>query len=442
MFKNISLELIDYQNKDNFPNEVNSLVEFIYEEIDSKVYKNNKELITKSNHVKKLVSTINKRFNLNIQLDSELGVLTPAAIIPFLSDSVLNSKSLNGLDISFFKNLFSGVNIYKHLNSIIKEREELYKKIHNKKGYVDLKNARVGGYLSSVKHTLILNFFILKELDISSKEFTAILVHEIGHAFTGLETHHNLTTFNSTILDTLDKINKNKENVIDYRFKSYFTEKEISEAELGSKNGRIDFYSKIANKYIEQLNSQLLNAKYDETNYENMSDSFAVRFNLGKDLVSGLHKLNSLSGSVVSNSKTLYFSMYMIEVILLLLVLCTTGIVGLMIGSFILIHMFTSNTDMTYDFPVDRYNRIKNGIINNLKNKDLPKQLTKDLLDQYYFIDEIIKSSDYFKGVIPLLGEYIVPRKINDNYYIQLQQNIENNLNSVLFVKSAHLRTL
>ena len=146
MFKNISLELIDYQNKDNFPNEVNSLVEFIYEEIDSKVYKNNKELITKSNHVKKLVSTINKRFNLNIQLDSELGVLTPAAIIPFLSDSVLNSKSLNGLDISFFKNLFSGVNIYKHLNSIIKEREELYKKIHNKKGYVDLKNARVGGF--------------------------------------------------------------------------------------------------------------------------------------------------------------------------------------------------------------------------------------------------------------------------------------------------------
>ena len=84
---------------------------------------------------------------------------------------------------------------------------------------------------------------------------------------------------------------------------------------------------------------------------------------------------------------------------------------------------------------------IKNNIIANLKNQKLPVKVVKDLVDQYIYIDSIIKT--FMIKPEPLdLSKYFSPSKRADNYHIHLQQTIENNLNSVLFLKSAQVRTV
>ncbi|NTV78226.1 MAG: hypothetical protein HGA25_03550 [Clostridiales bacterium] len=100
----------------------------------------------------------------------------------------------------------------------------------------------------------------------------------------------------------------------------------------------------------------------------------------------------------------------------------------------------TDNSTMTYDFPLERYNRVKNGIINNLKNISLPDELVKDLLNQFVFINEVIEKSMYFKDVKGHIADILLASNRNNNYYINLQQSIENGLNNLLFVKSAQIK--
>lgn len=432
---NISLELIQYQNNDKFPQQLTNVISDIYTNIDSGIFKNNSEIL-KSNYCFKIENIIRDRFNLNVQFDKELHIYSYAAIIPFVSDYLIEVSTLKNL----ISKLFSGINFYKHINKISKEKNEYFKKIHNKKGFVDVKNARVGGYLSEVKHYIIIDFFKLKNLELTPEESMAVILHEIGHAFVGLENHHRLNTTNTTILDILENINNNKPDKAYYIFKTRFTDKDIEESSLGNNKDITDFYNKLARTYLSELKSQFINSKYDQTTSENLADSFVSRFNVGKYLVTGLNKIH-LKENRLTNSRELYSSLFLIEVILGIFVFSLFGVIGLFISVFSLIFVFgNSDSYMTYDFPKDRYNRIKNGIINNLKNKNLPLQLTKDLVEQYFFIDNVIEKSFYFEGIITKMKEVLIPSNRDNEYYITLQQDIENNLNNKLYLKSAQIR--
>ena len=146
-------------------------------------------------------------------------------------------------------------------------------------------------------------------------------------------------------------------------------------------------------------------------------------------------------GSTLENNRMVYSTLFIIDLTLHLMLLALTGVIGVILCSYLILAVYGNrNSTMTYDFPIERYNRIKNSIINNLKNKHLPKVLVKDLLEQYYFIDEVMNKSMYFKGVLPIIADFIIPENRNNEYYIGLQQTIENNLSSVLFLKSAELK--
>lgn len=439
----VAQELITYQTQDKFPEQLSGIISRIYEKIDSGKYKNNDVIIKTSEEVKEISFLIRDRFNLNMPFDKELHAYVPAAVIPFLSDYLTEAVSLNNLGPETIGNLFGVVNIYKHVSQLEKEREAYFKRIHNRRGYVDRKLARVGGYLADVKNYLIVDFFFLKKHDITPEEASAIVLHEIGHAFTGLETHHRMSTSNSTVMDIIEDINGGRKDKAFYRFKRYFDKNDLDNSSLGNDDEITDFYGKLANKYIEELNTQMGNYKYDQTNFENLADSFATRFGMGKPLVSGLHKLHTNYGTVQSNSNLLYATLFLIDITLLALMLVLTGAIGVALCALIIFCIYNqSNSHMTYDFPIERYNRIKNSVVNHLKNQHLPKEFTRDLIKQYTFIDDVIKNSMYFKDVLSRISDWIVFNNRENNYHIQVQQNIENNLNSVLFVKSAQIRTL
>lgn len=433
--KSLSLETVEYQLRDTFPSKLAAIIERLYDSITDRKYKDTETLVLNNPDCKAIDKLIFDRFKLNVELQHNLHALSPAAIIPFFGDYYKVNKSALG----FFK--FNGLNLVKTIEKIIKDREEQSVAIHNKEGYIDLKTARVGGYLSEVKHYLIIDFVLMQSLGITPMELTAIIMHELGHAFDGLEEHYRISRTNRAIYDILIDLNNNKVDNAKYKYRHFFSKEYFDKSTTDVKDVREDFATELAHTYLGEIGSQLQHNKYNETNYENMSDTFATRFGLGKDLVSALDKLMRNSGRVYDRYGYVGGVNAFLDIMLSVLMFAAFGAAGGVVFVICMVHLNSiSETNYTYDTPLDRYNRIKNTIVNALKRSNLPKEVVKNLLDQLEYIQTLMENSSEYKNLYESIADRIHPGAIQAKYYIDLQKRIENNLNNQLFVKSAQLQ--
>lgn len=436
----ISLETIDYQIKDYFPDHLNSLVEEIYNDMDKPAYRNEAAVDSHPNLIK-IEKAIFERFGLLVVFRQELKMFSSAAIVPFFKDYERTNSYVQQLIDS--TNANSSVKAVQAIRSIIKQRKETQKKIHNKTGYINTKLAKVGGYMSEVGHYLIIDFIKLsKTYGVSVQEMVAIILHEIGHAFDGLEEHFRLQSTNRAILDVLTDLSDNKPDKALYKYKHTFSEQEYKNSSLSTSSERIDFCSDLAKRYVGEVGSQLQSSKYDETNFENMADSFATRFGMGKHLVSGLRKLYANNPKFMDNNKSMRVLATSLDALSLACVFLILPIYGFIVYTVVMSYLLrVSSGTMTYDTPVDRITRIRNTIVHSLlKNKQLPRDVVVDALDQVDFIEKIAKESMVYKDMLSSLGDVLYSDARQDKYYIDLQQTIESQLNNRLFVQSAQLR--
>lgn len=437
----LSLEQIFYQTKDPFKDDLTRLVDEILHLIDDGKLKSNLEVLTVSGYGTKLIKLIKNRFNVTVVMDDKLSNYIPAAVIPFSSDYLLSVKSVNRFSSNFISELFGGTNIFSHLKKLEKERTDVYKRVHGRTGFVDFKSARVGGYLADVRHFLIINFFTLRDRGLTSDEIAAVITHEIGHIFDGLSSHYKMTTNNSAIMDTLNLLNENKIEKAIYTFKTRFGPEELEEAKLSKDSKVTDFYGPVARQYMTDITKQFKNTKYNQTNYEAMADSFAVRLGFTDSLIKALDKVYTDSGISPYNSVKFFYVNYVVESMMYAFLLLFCGIPGAILTVlFFSLFAGSNHKDMTYDVPYDRYNRIRNGVIGHLKNPQLPKEFTEELLNQLTYIDSVMANAKNFKSLSDIVADIIKPSARETVKYIEIQQTIENSLNNNLFQKSAQLR--
>lgn len=438
----VSLETIDYQIKDRFPGQLQHIVESIYAELDKTPYKSNKQDIDHHSLITQMEKLIFDRFGLLVLFRGELKIISPAAIIPFFKDYERSNSYFQGVADSMHET--SSLGVVKSIRSIMKERRETAKKIHNKTGYVNTKLARVGGYMSEVRHYLIIDFKRLKEdVGITPSEMVAIILHEIGHAFDGLEEHYRVQTTNRAIFDVLSDINGNKPDKVLYKYKHSFSVKEYKDSQLSTSKERQDFCGELAKRYVESVQSQLQNAKYDETNFENMADSFAARFGMGEYLASGLRRLYAYSGVLVENTMSLRVINVTLDVLVNATVFLLIPVYGFIFYIAVMSYLMRiSGSTMTYDEVIDRVMRVKNTIVHALlKRLDIPKDVVVDALEQIEYIERMAKETMVYKSLLSELGDILYSDARADRYYIDLQQTIESQLNNRLFIQSAKLRT-
>lgn len=436
--RRLSLETIDYQYKDSFPPQLEAIIEELYDALSSHTYKTTQELVKKHPAIKKLEALIFDRFGMRVEYQQNLHVISPAAIIPFFGDYYRHDMKQQGFMDLFH---FNGLTIIDTIEKILKDRKSTLSKIHNKKGFINTKLARVGGYLSEVKHYIIIDFKWAMDIGLTASELAAINLHELGHAFDGMEEHYRLETTNRAILDILVDLHENKPDSASYKFKKTFSKSEFNSSHLDSEKERHDFCGELARQYIGEVKSQMPSAKYDETNFENMADSFATRFGMGKHLVSGLDKLMRRSGQTVDNTvvnRVIYYTIDVMMIAAMFLIVPTYGAIVFTVAMMYICN--TSNEQLTYDKPIERYTRIRNTIVNSLKKIDLPKDVLKDLLEQLEYIDAVIRNSVALTPSFTLAGDAVFLEARRDKYYIDLQRTIEDSLNNSLFVKSAQLR--
>ena len=437
-------EMIDYQVEDSFPKQLTTMLAEIFDDMFTGRFASTNDVL-KSPYKKAMESLIFKRFGLNVVLDHRLHQYLPAAIIPFNSDVLLRSKKdklkFNLQPNLLVKGMFTR-GLTGHISNIERSREKMAKDLNNKKGWISLKTAKVGGYLSEMQHWLIIDFNWMYNKGLSPEEGCAVILHELGHAFTGLETHYKFVTTNTAISAVMEDLNQNKPDKAYYTYKRYFGISDLQEAQLSESSEVTDFYGPLAKRYISTMSSQFLNSKYDETNFENMADEFSSRFGMGQYLVTALHKLHLSSRSIATSRKQVYLNLFLNWVFVAIVLYYATAFCIILMGLTFIFFSGKHNHDMTYDIPKDRYGRIRNSIANQLKDGTLTKEQQESLVTQYELIDSIMNDTYAWKSILDTIALYVKPEAIRAVWGIEGQQAAETALNNVLFVKSAKLNVI
>lgn len=443
--KVISAEMIKIQN-DNFGLELEKIVSLIHDEIRGAVTATttqgdghstvNVTIANIGKHIKAIETSVAKRFGItcNIIHNSDL-----AAVLPFFPNK--NHIFIN----EFFRGNFT-----------IPDQEKIIKKSAEKKGFVDTVNAKVSGLFSEYNSPVWINFQeLFVTFNLSPSEVTAVILHELGHIFHACEYSDRFESANQVLLSIAkDLKDDKKEKNSAYIFKelkninSDIKEEDVDKMINGGKIIAGYYWFKAV---IGIVDTQMRNNKYDESSFEQLADNFAARFNYGRQLVSGLDKLHSAFDSYEKSRLTIitaeFFSLmtFTFSIIGTLALIPTILPLGILAGLFSFAFFRLHGEDKisyTYDDLQTRYKRIRQQLIERLKDENLNKKYIQTILDELESVDEVIAETFKYKLILRRIANAVFGRARDAKSSIEEQQLLEELANNDLFVLSAQAKSL
>ncbi len=433
-----SLEMIDVQKNDSFGSMLEEQFAIVKKGMDDGVYKTAKDISEAkiNDTIEKLVK---ERFGLSIKLIiSRVG--NGSIIIMPVSDHHI-----------FIHDLLKNSDVVRNHNKLAKIQNE-------NTGMINLSTAKVGGMFSKYTHNLYLDLSnLFNYYKLTPGQVTAIMLHELGHAFTYYEYSNRLESTNQVLQTVFEELTSKKANKnITYVYKELakydIKEKDI-DAIVNSQN-EIIMGTRLFMVAVGIYKSQLSIGKYDETASEQSADQFAARFGYGGELGIALGKIygdntpehNSAIRANINIAVTLLIGFWLLILAVTVLTLSAFGVfVSVYFSAFVIImFMFsgTANRDMTYDNVIDRYKRIRQELINQLKDIDLLPKDTRTIIESIQSVDEIIKDAKPYRHIFQILSDLLVPSNAAAKSDIEMQQLLENLANNDLFLKSAELNLI
>lgn len=443
--KSVSTEVIDFQN-DSFGKDLEEVVAVIQSKLIS-------ETSIEANQLKKVAKTISPEIDILEKLifdriGLKVEIITNSescAALPFHinNNNILTSEFLrDDLTNSDYSKMLSKVR-----NNI------------NLKGGVNLQTAKVSGIFSEVNNLLFINFvFLFKYINLSPSGITAIILHELGHIFQFFEYSSRLEE-NNQVLSSLSKellADKNNKN-ISYIYKELksindnITEEDIDQIVNGE---NVIPGIKLFKILAGSVTSQMVDNKYNETSSEQLADQFVSRFGYGRELVNSLEKTEF-------NSKFLYFSyvaqtmghLYLIVIFILSIISvpATLGLILLKLFNITILgiinyyYILTNGErtrDQTYDNINIRYKRIRNDMLELIKNKNIDKNEIDLILTNIKEIDKIVEDKTIPDVITKKIINYIIPSNSRAKSSITEQQLMEDLVSNDLFIKSAQLKNI
>lgn len=447
-----TLEAIDYQRNDEFGPQleevIGEFVQMVKKNTSSKYIEGNKELKDKFNRV------VLARTGINAYLitDQALAATMPNIYNP---NSILASEELaEALKGDYHSLMGSGL---------------LYNKPAGFKiGTVDYRNGKLGGWFSEQPVPVFINF---KELvnfyKLTVPEITAVIMHELGHDFEGAAMVTRINTSNQLLSDAVSRINdiapERRQEFIYQEFNKLnktITREDIEG--LQSKNPIVLGVSAFR-ALVSSVKSLSNSAEHDVTTYEALSDSFAVRYGYGEHLASGLDKmLNSPLRSFTQQYFALLRAYAVFNLVWAILKLIKTAMTMQQEGASAAIKLVLrsllkwtpyiimsirfvnsereSTRDMTYDLDKDRFIRIRNDLINSLKDPQIDVKTRKAVLEQIKFTDEVISRSTNFRGYLGRLALLVSPSDKAVYNAIKAQQEMEKMVANDIFVSASKIK--
>jgi len=426
-----ALEHIDRQT-DTFAKDVEDVISALITEMQEK--RQFGKNLDGTTHVKRLENMIFKRLGLKVNIKTMQHV---ACILPYYS----NRNHI------FLHEFWRG-----NVNLI--DQSKLLRKQEGKTGSVNIHKAYVTGIFSEYEHPLYMNFSVMVQYaSLSAAEITGILLHELGHGFNACYYSDRTDRTNQVLLSIGERVNGTRsKDDLEYIYRELekispsVQKEEVDRFVNGSRVvASLAWFSLV----IGMVRSQMQNDRYNDTAYEELSDSFAGRFGYGRPLATALEKLSA--HQVEKNPSAMKLA-YLIEFIMIVvtagvavaaLINPVTFLTGCYIAVFSLFWTYISGEDFqdyTYDKLKDRYIRIRQDVIEQLKDKTLSKATVGEMLETVYVMDDIIKSTQTHRNLLTRISNLVFSNNRSALNSIEAQKLLESLASNDLFVASAELR--
>ena len=429
----MSLEAIHFQSSSFFADLTKAISECWSENGQGSAYKD----VIKSASAKKILKVIKEHTNLTVEYSTRYIDAGPAIMPAMIRPDHVFYQDWYRTDAEFldYFNDFAA----KSRNKVLEAS-------------VDLKNSKVGGFFAEEKNELMLPTDFLAYgsfygFSITASEAAAVVLHEIGHAFTFMEFLTRIHSGNQV----LAYLNAKRLNLEPEQFKvvvanissSFGMSKEQAAAIERAKNDEETAVLLMAINESKTRSELGINL-YDATSCEQLADQFAARHGAGKELLSVLDKVGGLE---VYENRHQYG--WMVDILTgtaviacgLLLGGAWAAVAGLYSAGMILSVVFADQPNL-YDNAEHRPTRIKNDLIERLKDRELTNDERKGLIEIIEIIDKVIAAKKGF----PNLSQHIallLRSSYRKAYNFEiLQKQLEAIASNHLFVQSAKLQTL
>jgi hypothetical protein len=282
-------------------------------------------------------------------------------------------------------------------------------------------------------------------------ELSAITLHELGHLFTGFEYLWHSVTTNQVLAGVAKGLDEStdvgdRELVLISAARALNLDetamKELAQS-AGGKTATVVIIQEITKNARSEIGSEL----YDFNNWEQLADQFAARHGAQRDLITSLDKVHHLVGDISVRSTGMYVMLESVKVLMLLgtLWMAVTPLVGaILVPIFFLWAWICADGpgDPIYDRPGVRLKRIRDQLVEQLKDRDLAKELAVRIKEDIVAVDKLLTTvKDRFQ-LFDILGNFLSGEKRNRLKQEKLQQELETLAANDLFVKSAELKAL
>lgn len=304
-------------------------------------------------------------------------------------------------------------------------------------GEVNMITGKVSGVFSEY---VSLCYMPIKEIigagKLSPEELASTLFHEIGHVWTLFYTIANTARTNMALAaierDYRNERSIERRRIILKRVGEALDVKDVDTDALAETESaevvQIVFITNVRKKERAQMGEAA--GYYDEVNYEYMSDSYARAQGAGPYLSSALDKLYP-SWHISKRGPVMWFLVEVLKWASL-----TT------VPSLLMIMMTLDSYPSMYDEPGYRLKRIRDQLVNDAKDRNVPKELSEKILEDIKVLDANIKEFNDYHQLHEILLTQIIPSLRRAKNQRELQRSLETLLNNDLFVRSHELKIL
>lgn len=315
------------------------------------------------------------------------------------------------------------------------------------RGTVNLKTAKVTGVFSEIPTTIYLPIYMLKSDMFTVEEVAASTMHELGHVFVYFEYMSRTVSSNqclsamSKALDGSDAVAE-RETIL-LSVKQAMNLPNLDPKELAKTTNTKAIEVVVITNLIKETVSELGSNIYDLNSYEYLADQFAVRMGCGRHQITALDKLHKGSGAIPFRSTPMYLAMEAIKMLLV----CSSALslwgIPLSLWGLMLMAMDSQRQDESvYTTPGARWKRIRNQIVENLKDRRLSADEVKRLQDDLAAIDTCMQNVNDRRQLLGVVFDFLSPNARKDRDMKVLQRDLEDLAANELFVKAAQLKHL
>ena len=252
-------------------------------------------------------------------------------------------------------------------------------------GEVDLATCKVSGVFSKIE----LRMFMPRDMFVTNtftpEEVASVMCHEFGHAQTTMLMLGQILTTNVWLTYAIaaqgGQWPAEKKKVL---FKHVQKELNMSDKEaaaMESCKDKVALTTIMVGAGVRPSTSSTNVGVYDTTTCEAMADNFAMRMGAGAHLSTALHKLHESYGMVPGTVSNI--------LIRVLMVFMQIYLNAITFGLWSVLVIGLRTREAVYDDPWSRFRRMRNDLIVQLQNTELPKEELERLIADAKKIDEI-----------------------------------------------------